>query len=308
MSSPEFSFRPYEDRDLPQVLDVMRAALGETDVLRRTPELFRWKHLDNPFGRSILLVAETSGRIAGLRAFMRWDLTTPEGVRVACARPVDTATHPDFQRMGLFRMLTEHAVDHARSSGIDLIFNTPNPQSGAGYRKMGWAIAGSFGVLARPCIRALSPLPEEFASPGHHWRRWFDDRPARGLRTVASEDYYRWRFLSHPTADYSVFGDDVGMCVVRWNVRGGRRERVISALYGEPAGPLTHALRVRGCTYTAAWFPPGSDERRRLVRRGMVPVPRVRSLTLAVRVLTDLPLDPTDLGNWDFSYSDLELL
>ncbi len=46
---------------------------------RRTPELFAWKHIDNPFGRSIILVAEAEGTIAGLRAFMRWELTTPGG-------------------------------------------------------------------------------------------------------------------------------------------------------------------------------------------------------------------------------------
>ena len=97
--------RPYADHDLGGVLELLRAALGETPVLKRTPELFAWKHFNNPFGRSILLVAEAEGTIAGLRAFMRWELMTADGTTLRCVRAVDTATHPEFQRRGLAKAL-----------------------------------------------------------------------------------------------------------------------------------------------------------------------------------------------------------
>ena len=303
-SSPEFTIRPFEDSDLPAVLDLLKASLGETPVLQRTEALFRWKHFDNPFGRSILLLATHGDQIASLRAFMRWDLTTPDGARLHCVRPVDTATHPDYQRMGLFRRLTEQAIDIARADGVDLIFNTPNPQSGAGYVKMGWTIVGRLGVLARPAVGSGSG----FTAPDHEYAGWLPRRPARGLATHESDAYRQWRFLSHPTAEYTTFGDDRGMCVVRWNVRKGRRERIISALYGDPRRALRRAVSVPGCRYTVAWFPPGTPERATLVRRGIVPIPRLHSLTLAARPLHELPLDPTILSNWDLGLSDLELL
>jgi GNAT superfamily N-acetyltransferase len=303
-SSPEFRIRAFEDRDLPPVLDVLKASLGETPVLQRTEKLFRWKHIDNPFGRSILLLATHGDRIASLRAFMRWDLTTPDGTRLRGVRPVDTATHPDYQRMGLFRRLTQEAIDIARDDGVDLIFNTPNPQSGAGYVKMGWTIVGRLGVLARPAVRVGS----DFTTPDHDYTRWLPRRPARGLATEESDAYRQWRFLGHPTAEYTAFGDDRGACVIRWNVRSGRRERIISALYGEPAPSLRKALRVPGCRYTVAWFPPGSPERTKLLRRGIVPIPGLHSLTLAALPLRKLPFDPTVLSNWDLGLSDLELL
>ena len=41
--------RMYRDEDLPAVLELLRVALGETALLKRTPELFRWKHLETPF-------------------------------------------------------------------------------------------------------------------------------------------------------------------------------------------------------------------------------------------------------------------
>ncbi len=150
MPERTITVRPYIDDDLAAVLDLLRAALGETPLLRRTPELFTWKHIANPFGRSIMLLAEVDGRVAGLRAFMRWDLVTPEGETLRCVRAVDTATHPDFQRLGIFRRLTLAALEQAAADGIDMVFNTPNPKSGAGYLSMGWTEVGSIGVLAAP--------------------------------------------------------------------------------------------------------------------------------------------------------------
>ena len=137
------------------MLALLRSSLGETSLLQRTPDLFAWKHLDNPFGRSIILVADAGGTIAGLRAFMRWELTTPDGATLRCVRAVDTATHPDFQRRGIFSRLTEAAVEAAREDGVDLIFNTPNEKSGAGYLKMGWQEVGPIGVMVRPGLGLL---------------------------------------------------------------------------------------------------------------------------------------------------------
>jgi len=146
------SVRPYEDSDLDGVLGVLKAALGEPPGLQRTPELFRWKHLDNPFGRSLMLVAEIDGHIAGFRALMRWDLETPHGI-IRCGRAVDTATHPDFQRRGIFKRLTMNAIDAATADGVDMIFNTPNAKSGAGYMKMGWSEVGPIGIMIRPGLK-----------------------------------------------------------------------------------------------------------------------------------------------------------
>jgi GNAT superfamily N-acetyltransferase len=310
--------RPYVDGDLAGVLDLLRAALGETPLLRRTPELFAWKHLDNPFGRSILLVAEIDGRIAGLRAFMRWDLETPEGDTLRCVRAVDTATHPDFQRLGIFRRLTLAALEHAQAEGIDMVFNTPNPKSGAGYLSMGWMEVGTIGVMAAPgrgALRGKAPagaLPE----PADYVRGAVPvaglsvtDRPAHGLRTPRRGDYLTWRFERHPTARYLAVGAADATAVVRPNVRGWRRELVLSDVFGtEPGAAIGAAVRRNRAAYLAGWFSAGSPERRAAVRRGMLPVPGVKTLTLVAKPLRNLPIDVATLASWDLASSDLELL
>lgn len=308
------TIRPYTSGDQALVLDLLRLSLGETQSLQRTPELFTWKHLDNPFEASIMLVAEAEEKIVGFRAFMRWELTTPSGDTIRCVRPVDTATHPSFQRRGIFRRLTLEAVDAARADGTHLIFNTPNPRSAAGYASMGWSRVGSIGVLIRPSFRFLA---RRGRSEQTGWKSEqagafeFDPylRPARGLRTPRRPEYLSWRFQGHPTARYSVFAEDNSAAVVRRNIRAGRRELVISELFGDRTAPLVAAARRdASADYVVGSFATRTPERAAAMRSGMIPVPALNALTLYARPLVDLGIDLAVFRSWDLTLGDLELL
>ena len=88
------------------MLDLLDASLGGGPAGRRPPEFFTWKHLDNPFGRSLpAWWPRHDDRLIGLRAFMRWRLAAGDRDLTA-VRAVDAATHPDFQGMGVFSRLT----------------------------------------------------------------------------------------------------------------------------------------------------------------------------------------------------------
>lgn len=318
MADTTITVRPYTDTDLAGVLDLLKAALGETAVLKRTPELFAWKHLDNPFGRSILLVAEADQRIVGLRAFMRWELTTRSGQTLRCVRAVDTATHPDYRRRGIFRRLTEAALAEAEADGVHMVFNTPNPKSGAGYLKMGWQEVGDIGVLAapsrgmfrsRPDGDVLPELSDWIAGPQPAEGLEVSDRPAHGLRTPRTEPYLRWRFAGHPTARYARVDRGDATAVVRANVRGGRRELVLSDVFGRaPERAIGAVLAASRAAYVAGWFSADSPERRAAARRGLLPVPKLTTLKIVARPLRPLPVDVGTLAAWDFASSDLELL
>ncbi len=318
MADQTISVRTFVDEDLEPVLDLLRASLGETAVLQRTPELFRWKHIINPFGRSIILVAEADNRIVGLRAFMRWELTTPNGTTLRCVRAVDTATHPEYQRRGIFRQLTLAALAEATADGVDMVFNTPNPQSGAGYLRMGWQEVGPIGVLAAPGKGVFRgkvdadrlPVATDFI---HNAAPVGDldvtDRPAAGLRTPRTAAYLRWRFTEHPTAQYVRVDAKGSTAIVRLNVRSGRRELVVSDVFGQqPASAIGRTLWNGRATYVGGWFSKGSPERRAAARRGMLPIPTITTLTLVANPLRTLPADVGSLASWDLASSDLELL
>ncbi len=310
--------RHARDDDIPRILETLRAALGETALSRRTPELWDWKHVTNPFGRSLVVVAEDRGRIAGVRAMMRWELRTPDGFRLRCLRPVDTATHPDYHRQGIFRELTMTALDEARAEGVDLVFNTPNKRSAPGYLNMGWRHVANLGVLVRHRLgRSVTPsrdTPPSIAdmAPGLHVldRRVPDatDRTPLGLRTPRSESYLHWRFEAHPTASYGYLAGTNGDVVfARASSRGSASELVVSDLFGTDSNMIRLLARSARARYLAGWFSPNTPERRLAVRGGMIPLP-IRTLRLVAIPLSELDLDVFDLASWDLATSDLELL
>jgi hypothetical protein len=105
-------------------------------------------------------------------------------------------------------------------------------------------------------------------------------------------------------------GDEHGVAMLRPNLRKGRRELVISDLYGpdpDAALSMVRALSHRA-DYLIASFPDGSPEREAVLRSGLYRVPWLSALDLHTFPLGDLPVDPADLGNWDISLGDLELL
>ncbi|MEX2422687.1 MAG: GNAT family N-acetyltransferase [Acidimicrobiia bacterium] len=314
----EVTIRHFEDSDLPEVLKVLRAGLGESLLQARSEAWFRWKHFENPFGRSILLVADVGGRIAGVRAFLRWELATPDGGLVRCVRPVDTATHPDFQRIGVFRALTEAALDEARADGVDLVFNTPNPRSGAGYRSMGWAEIGSIGVMVRPSPRlVLAPFRHDYSNdvggfvdggiPDDSFVSLTEE--TTGLRTPRHAEYLRWRFAANPVGRYVRIDAEGATVMLRPNLRKGLREVVVSDVWGRDVrAGIQAAVRASEGDYLVGWFPKGSAERKAAVRAGMLPVPRVTALTLYAKPLRELAVNIADIDAWRFTMSDLELL
>ena len=130
----------------------MSATLGESSTLKRTAKLWRWKHQESPFGESHRLVAESeSGELIGLRAFLRWEFKYDDQ-KYRAVRAVDTSTHPNFQRMGIFSRLTRQAIEDVKADGVDFIFNTPNNASRSGYLKMGWSTVGR----PAPLVKILS--------------------------------------------------------------------------------------------------------------------------------------------------------
>ena len=317
MADFDLGIRPFRADDLPEVLHLLRASLGETASLQRTPELFEWKHVGNPFGRSLMLVAVDGETIAGFRAFMRWELVRPNGDRLRCVRAVDTATHPDYRRRGIFRNLTLAALDAARDDGVDMVFNTPNPRSGAGYLSMGWSEVGTIRPLASPApglFRSAPdttglPDPADFVrAPQPVGLETFTDREGSGLRTPRTAAYQQWRFTTHPTARYTRIGGEDGGVIARLAFRGSRRELLLSEIYGRARTRSVWRARNQARTaYIGGYFGGGSPERAALLRSGFVPVPGA-TMTLMVRPLHQLDFDVNDLGRWDISLGDLELL
>ncbi len=334
----EIDVRPYEQGDEDGVLDLLKVALGPGPSGSRTKESFRWKHLENPFGHSLMLVAEADGQIVGLRAFMRWRFELGDR-SLRAVRAVDTATHPDFQRMGVFSRLTRAALEQLRDQA-DLVFNTPNEKSGPGYEKLGWRAVGRVPVSVRvrrpvrflrgirsesgeePRTGGLPPIDAPLAAdvlaeegPFAGLLAALDGSDRQRLRTPRSFSYLRWRYADPPHLGYRAVtetanGRITGVAFFRIRPRGKLLETTVADLLVEERRTASALIRrvvtAAAVDHVACSFPRRSIAGRAARRRGFVPLPG--PMRLMVNPLhPGLPADPTRWSSWALSLGDLEV-
>ena len=265
-----YAIRAYDKSAIPAVLELTRTTLGDSGAVRKTEDFWHWKHEQNPFGSSYGLYAwdETAAQMAGLRVLMRWRFADAAGNQFRGARAVDTATHPNYQRQGIFSTLTKHAVQDLTQEGTDLIFNTPNTKSMPGYLKMGWHLVAKWPLYLRPLrpmrmaarrLGIASPSPDitfaDFFRPAvMPWSvfaerygdqaaalisQWEAQRRHVGLRTVRDWDYLQWRYGEHPHIQYGVYtlgypeqpSKLAGFAILRPNIRNKWQEVVLAEIF-----------------------------------------------------------------------------
>jgi predicted N-acetyltransferase YhbS len=210
--------REATELDIPEILEVLKASLGETSS-KKTEAVWRYKHLENPFGRSLVLVAVENDRIIGVRALMRWKWQLGKQV-FSALRAVDTATHPEHQGKGVFKKLTLKALEIAKEQSDHFIFNTPNTQSLPGYLKMGWEEVDKLKIQIIP-VNPLNWLGNK-QSKVYEINNNSSDAQLAGLIskyiklkaeenklfTLKSPQYLSWRYENNPLQKYEVKADE----------------------------------------------------------------------------------------------------
>jgi GNAT superfamily N-acetyltransferase len=314
--------RPASAADRRDVLALLERALGWRHDARHEA-LFAWKHEHNVFGPSPAWVAWDGDRVVGFRTFLRWEFVR-RGEPISAVRAVDTATDPQYQRRGVFRLLTLHALEQLGTDRAAFVFNTPNDQSRPGYVSMGWQVAGRIPLAARPTsMRGIFRMPGSRA-PADLWsiqstageaaasvleddKRISDllgSQPrSRATVTRQSVAYLRWRY-GLPYLNYRavVLGGDVssGIALFRVRMRGSAREAALCEVLVPDGDPGREQRLVRLVAHTA-----GADYLLRAAGRrdGCLPLPGQGPL-LTWRPLRESQVDRRD---WHLTLGDLEL-
>jgi GNAT superfamily N-acetyltransferase len=331
--------RPYRDDDEAGVLALLAEAFQGAPIGAWSSSFFRWKHVANPFGPSLILVARAEDQIIGLRAFMRWTFLAGDRT-VEAVRAVDTATHPRYQGRGVFARLTREALG-ALDDRVDLVFNTPNEKSGPGYLKMGWRRVGTVPIsirirrplrfasglrsLSEPTVAAAPPPPVDAETAAdaltdeESLTRLLADQGAQDgrLRTPRDAAYLRWRYASPQGLEYRAIrhvegGRLRGLAIFRVRPRGALWESTVAETIVADHDRriarqlLREVVAAAPVDHVAGRAPEGSGAAAALRHVGFLPSPKGIALAVNTR-RQDVEPDPLELRSWALSLGDLEV-
>ena len=325
--------REATEADTGEIVALLKLSLGE-NLMPKSERYWKWKHHENPFGSSPVLLCWEGSELIGVRAFMRWEWSS-KGQVYRAVRAVDTATHPSHQGKSVFKKLTLSLVDYCKERGDHFVFNTPNHQSKPGYLKMGWKEAGKVPVqigMRRP----LNMLKNFFSiarnskdeSENNSIKYYLEHLNLGGLVeehrqqteqiiTNISVPYLIWRYIDVPVSKYVAIGEERGekltsliICRIK-ETRLGRELRITDCFLNEDSSgkelirKLRESSKVWGIDYTTL-SGTGYARTKKIIpsfsfKASVGPMVTIRSL-----IMTDLHLLET-FKQWSPSLGDLEL-
>lgn len=303
-------------QDIPGIISVLRASLGESK-LQKSEKIWTYKHIDNPFGKSLVLLAIENNVIIGVRAFMRWEWQLGDKV-FSAFRAVDTATHPDHQGKGVFKKLTLKAIEIAKDQGDHFIFNTPNSQSKPGYLKMGWQEVEKLKIQIIP----VNPFKWKFGSIKNHYsvskdisnpdfeKLIMDYNAEKKIEqtffTPKSIEFLKWRYETNPLQNYQVRATQNFYCAAYVKQHEKFKElRVVENIFKNKLGSilaweyikkLSKKYGVQVITSHTGKFAPVIN-----FRGNFGPMLTVKKLNLNDNIAL------VNLNNWAYTLGDLEL-
>lgn len=339
----DFKVRSFSADDLPQTLELLRNAFGSWPgpaVLESAdPEdVFRWKHLANPAGQSLIVLADAGDRLIGMRAYMPWPLHV-DGTPVMARQAVDLATDPDHRGQGVNSALTRHAIESSGDSG-PFTLGLPNTMSRSQSQKVGWRpvaerrlwvqvrrplrVAGHLHRLKRPDARATTPKVDaptvaECLSDREAVNELLQDaRPAaERFATDWDHDHLLWRY-DPLLANYRAVAEHdggrlAGFAIFRLRRRGALWEVSVCELVVRPGDDriarrvLRRAAGAARVDHVAAIATPGSTTASMLARAGFVRLP-FGAMPFGVNLYRPTAPDPYLRESWALSLGDLERL
>ena len=306
--------------DFTEIIRVLKASLGEAD-LPISEAIWKYKHVENPFGQSLVLIAEDGGIIVGIRAFMKWKWKKKDRV-FSAFRAVDTATHPDYQGKGVFKKLTLEAVKIGKELSYNFVFNTPNVQSRPGYLKMGWEEVGKVKVTLQPAYNSFwkfktskleyqilnEAAPSEILSLCKSWNNKLTLEEK--IFTPKSAEFLLWRYENNPLQKYEVLSTpNVYMAAYIKKRKNVKELRIAECIFKDDSNSIKAVRQfINKCSLkfgaqVITWSPKVLNLHSLSYQGAFGPTLTVRDLDLNEKDLQFLLVDE----NWNYSIGDLEL-
>ncbi len=303
------------ESDIPEIVELLKLSLGE-QFMPKSEKFWKWKHLNNPFGPSPILLAIESGNIIGVRAFLKWELQNQEQTYHGY-RAVDTAIHPEHQGKGLFTSLTISLLEKIEGEENGYIFNSPNQSSLPGYLKMGWKKWGKLPLKIQltPNFRKPTHLPDT------DWKQINDlietleltQYPSKKPKTLLKKGYIKWRYEECPVATYQFITNQKNYLLIYRVKTGnwGNELRLVDLFtLGELDSNDISSLNTqikqiqKSCSCRFTTFSGLDSRERKFLKLGILPALPIGPL-ITLKQLNN-SLDPFS-QDWNWSLGDLEI-
>lgn len=222
----ELEFRRFTPDDVPSLKETFELCFNT----KPSDEYFQWKYFDNPSGEVVAFVAAHDKTIAAFYGVIP-EFYVVNGEIRKIHQSMDTMTHPNYQRRGLFVKLAEMTYAIVQETAGDLkVIGIGGPTSYGGLvKKLKWKDVNKFkyiftnkylfkaaNLLSRSKnleIAKINEMNQELANFLNN--RKMSDKP---IQPHVSADFFNWRVLNSADRDFRALqikdkGATVGVCV-----------------------------------------------------------------------------------------------
>ena len=202
--------RNYVLGDEKQIANLFKLSFGKELNI----EFWRWRYIENPFGKSVIMLMFDGEILVGHYAIIRIPVLI-DGKETKAAFSMTTMTHPEYRGMGIFPKLAKDVYAECGKSGCELVFGFPNENSyGSFCKKLDWVGFGK--VPAWICKNMekeehqndLTEVKFYFKSVGYFDKKfdklWDIAKPDCRFVVPRTSEFLNWRFLQKPGKEYHI--------------------------------------------------------------------------------------------------------
>lgn len=210
--------RNYSGGDEKSILELFEQTYGKP----LSPEFWRWRFAENPYGNLLIQLADDSGKLAAHYAVSSVRFQS-KGRQYLAAHSMTTMTHPEYQGRGLFTKLAADLYASLKDKGYKFVWGFPNQNSFYGFIKnLGWKSVAEIPTLIcnTPAVKDSSLVCKTDFSVASYEVFWSEIKGSYIFSIDKDAQYIRWRYLAHPTNKYQTYSffegtKQVGFCVVK---------------------------------------------------------------------------------------------
>jgi GNAT superfamily N-acetyltransferase len=251
----KWSTRGYSPGDEDGILALWRTVFPDGESGRADPGYWYWQFRDPPAGSARIQLAVVDDLIVGQYAVIPMSMQV-RGEAILGTLSLDTMTHPEYRRQGMFTTLASELYAELRRTGFPLTYGFPNENSIGGFvRKLQWTHVCSLpvyvkplrpdaivdSVLANPLLNAVArpfarlgaaivSRPARIPDEARTNLRWLDQFDARAdelwqeaydrskIALTRSAAFLNWRYFLNPVRDYRAVSYEEGGQLVAYAV------------------------------------------------------------------------------------------